>query len=68
VENNPAVKLLRIFPGESDKYKNQPLYEVIVFEARKQSLSGATVARGIMGFWSFKAKFIQQKLLIQKKK
>jgi PII-like signaling protein len=50
MENNPAVKLLRIFLGESDKYKNQPLYEMIVFEARKQSLSGATVVRGIMGF------------------
>jgi PII-like signaling protein len=50
MENNPAVKLLRIFLGESDKYKNQPLYEVIVFEARKQLLSGATVVRGIMGF------------------
>ncbi len=50
MENNPAVKLLRIFLGESDKAGQQPLYETIVFEAKKQALSGATVTRGIMGF------------------
>ncbi|HEY8657395.1 MAG TPA: DUF190 domain-containing protein [Hanamia sp.] len=50
MENNPSAKLLRIFLGESDKYLQQPLYEIIVFEAKKQSLSGATVTRGIMGF------------------
>ena len=48
--NDPNAKLLRIFLGESDKYHQQPLYEAIVFEAKKQSLSGATVTRGIMGF------------------
>ncbi|MEO8112279.1 MAG: DUF190 domain-containing protein [Ginsengibacter sp.] len=50
MENNPNAKLLRIFIGESDKAGNQPLYEAIVFEAKKQGLSGATVTRGIMGF------------------
>lgn len=48
--NDPDAKLLRIFLGESDKYQQQPLYEKIVFEAKKQGLSGATVTRGIMGF------------------
>ncbi len=48
--NDPNAKLLRIFLGESDKHHGQPLYETIVFEAKKQSLSGATVTRGIMGF------------------
>jgi PII-like signaling protein len=50
MENNPNARLLRIFIGESDKVGQQPLYEAIVFEAKKQSLSGATVTRGIMGF------------------
>jgi hypothetical protein len=50
MENNPNAKLLRIFIGESDKHENKPLYETIVFEAKKQELSGATVTRGIMGF------------------
>jgi PII-like signaling protein len=50
MENSTNAKLLRIFVGESDKAGNQPLYEAIVFEAKKQALSGATVTRGIMGF------------------
>jgi|SRR6185312_6747861 len=48
--NNPDAKLVRIFLGEADKYNQQPLYEKIVFDAKKQGLSGATVLRGIMGF------------------
>jgi len=50
MENNPDARLLRIFIGESDKIGHQPLYEVIVFEAKKAGLSGATVTRGLMGF------------------
>ncbi len=42
--------LLRIFIGESDKYKGKPLYEQIVLKARELNLAGATVLRGIMGF------------------
>lgn len=44
------AKLLRIFIGESDLYLHRPLYEVIVEEARKRRLAGATVLRGILGF------------------
>ncbi len=50
MNNNPEAKLLRIFIGEFDKYEKKPLYETIVFEAKKQGLWGATVTRGIMGF------------------
>jgi PII-like signaling protein len=42
--------LLRIFLGESDRYKGKPVYEQIVYKARELKLSGATVIRGIMGF------------------
>jgi PII-like signaling protein len=42
--------LLRIFIGESDRYKHQPLYEAIVLKARELELAGATVLRGPMGF------------------
>src|SRR3954467_1250476 len=42
--------LLRIFLGESDRWKHQPLYEAIVLKAREQHLAGATVLRGPMGF------------------
>ena len=43
-------KLLRIFLGESDKVGHQPLYEVLVREAKKEGLAGATVLRGVEGF------------------
>ncbi|MHC1766950.1 MAG: DUF190 domain-containing protein [Verrucomicrobiia bacterium] len=46
---NQAV-LLRIYIGESDRWKHQPLYEAIVLKAREQHLAGATVLRGPMGF------------------
>ena len=42
--------LLRVFIGESDRWKHQPLYEVIVLKARQLHLAGATVLRGPMGF------------------
>lgn len=44
------AKLLRIFIGDSDKISHFPLYEKIVFEAKKMGLAGATVFKGIMGF------------------
>ncbi|MCC6125008.1 MAG: DUF190 domain-containing protein [Pirellulales bacterium] len=44
------AELLRIFIGESDRHHGRLLYEVIVEEARKRGMAGATVLRGIMGF------------------
>jgi len=43
-------QLLRIFVGESDRWKGKPLFEAIVQEARHQGLAGATVFRGFEGF------------------
>jgi len=49
--NIPAeAALLRIFIGESDKFDGRPLHEVIVKEARRRELAGATVLRGFLGF------------------
>lgn len=42
--------LLRVFVGETDRYKDKALYEQIVIKARELNLAGATVIRGIMGF------------------
>jgi uncharacterized protein len=44
------AQLVRIFIGETDKHGHRPLYEVIVEEARRRGMAGATVLRGIMGF------------------
>ena len=43
-------KLLKVFVGETDRYKSKPLYEAIVLKARELNLAGATVFRGIMGY------------------
>lgn len=42
--------LLRIFVGDSDRWKGVPLYEAIVRRAREEDLAGATVLRGMEGF------------------
>jgi len=50
----PAAKhsasLLRIYLGEMDRYKSQPLYEAIVLKAREMHLAGATILRGPLGY------------------
>jgi len=43
-------KLLRIFIGEADKWEGKPLYEEIVFLAKKNGMAGATAIKGFMGF------------------
>ncbi len=43
-------KLLRIFIGEADKWNGKPLYEEIIFLAKKNKLAGATAIKGFMGF------------------
>ncbi len=42
--------LLKIYTGEGDKVNGRPLYEEVVFEARKEGLAGATVTKGMMSF------------------
>lgn len=44
------AELLRVFIGEKDSHGGRPLYEVIVAEARKRGMAGATVLRGTLGF------------------
>jgi uncharacterized protein len=50
MEQNSDAKLLRIFIGEADKFEHKPLYEAILFAARKKGLAGCTVTKGIMSF------------------
>lgn len=47
---NETGVLLRIFIGESDTWKGQPLFEAIIHKAREAGLAGGTVLRGSMGF------------------
>jgi len=50
MEQMSVGKLLRVFIGESDRLGHEPLFEVIVKEARGAGLAGATVVRGVEGF------------------
>jgi PII-like signaling protein len=44
------AKMLRIYFGEDDKWKGQPLYKAIVEKCRTLDVAGATVFRGIEGY------------------
>lgn len=46
------AKILRIFISSTDRFKHTPLYEVIVYAAKRYGLTGATVLKGVMGFGS----------------
>ena len=50
MNNQSEAKLLKIYINSTDKFKHAPLYEVIVFAAKRFGLSGATVLKGFMGF------------------
>jgi PII-like signaling protein len=45
-----SAKRLRVFVGEDERYRGQPLFEAIVFAAREHGLAGATVYKGFMGY------------------
>jgi PII-like signaling protein len=44
------AKLLRVFLGEADKWRGDPLYDAIVKQLRMMEIAGATVYRGILGY------------------
>ena len=50
MKTNAEVFALKIFIGSTDHFNQKPLYEYIVFEAKKKDIAGATVIKGIMGF------------------
>ena len=50
MEINSEAKLLRIFISSTDKFKHAPLYEILVFAAKRYGLAGATVLKGSMGY------------------
>lgn len=44
------AKLMRIYIGESDRWRNKPLYEALVEAMRANDLAGVTVYKGILGY------------------
>lgn len=44
------AKMMRIFIGESDRWKDKPLYQALVEAMRANDIAGVTVYRGILGY------------------
>jgi PII-like signaling protein len=44
------AQMMRIFFGESDRWRDQPLHEALLRAMRANDLAGATVYRGILGY------------------
>jgi PII-like signaling protein len=42
--------LVRVFIGESDRFRHQPLATALLERLRKEGFAGATVFRGVAGF------------------
>ena len=42
--------MVRIFIGESDRWKGRPLADALVERLREEAFAGATVLRGLAGF------------------
>jgi PII-like signaling protein len=50
MKTGDKVKILKVYTSSTDKLKHTPLYEMLVFAARRNGLAGATVHKGVMGF------------------
>jgi uncharacterized protein len=50
MKTNDNVKVLRVYISSTDKLKHTPMYEMLVFAARRNGMAGATVHKGVMGF------------------
>lgn len=50
MENNTQAGILRIFISSTDRFRQTPLYEFIVLQAKKEGIAGATVLKGMLGY------------------
>lgn len=44
------AKLLKVYVGESERFKNKPLYQFLVHWLKEKGIGGVTVTRGIEGY------------------
>jgi PII-like signaling protein len=44
------AKMMRIYVGESDRWRDKPLYQALVEAMRANDIAGVTVYRGILGY------------------
>lgn len=50
MERNEKAKKLRIYVSNTDAYRNEPLYQVLVRTARELGMAGTTIYKGVMGY------------------
>lgn len=50
LSDHATASCLRIYIGESDRWRGSPLHAAILQELRKKGIAGATVFRGMAGF------------------
>jgi len=50
IKREGKAKLIRIFIGESDKWRDKPLYQALIESMRANDIAGVTVYQGILGY------------------
>jgi len=50
MEITGPAKMLKVYIGESDKWRGKPLATELVLRLRSEGVAGATVLRGVEGF------------------
>jgi PII-like signaling protein len=50
LKRESKAKLMRIFIGETDKWRDQPLHKALVESMRANDIAGVTVYQGILGY------------------
>lgn len=50
MENYSSAGRLRIYISSTDQFRQNPLYEFITLQAKKEGLAGVTVIKGILGY------------------
>lgn len=50
IRKTATARLMRVFLGEADKWRGEPLYDAIVKELRMADNAGATVYKAILGY------------------
>ena len=50
MEINEKAKKLRIYVSNTDRYKNEPLYQYLTRTSRELGIAGATIYKGVMGY------------------
>jgi PII-like signaling protein len=60
------ARIMRIYIGESDQWKDMPLHEALIRAMRANDLAGATVYRGILGYGAHRRVHKEKPLLLSR--